>query len=1094
MSPRTLLFRSLSYHRGIHLAVALGVAVGAAALTGALLVGDSVRGSLRDLTLDRLGAIDQALVTDRFVREELAEALPGRAAPAISIRAGAEAPDSGARASSVNLYGVDQRFWALFEQPDPELGAREILLNRSLARELGVEAGAAVVLRFQSDALVPSESVLGRKSDTVRQLRVTVKQVLDDRGAGRFGLAPSQQLPLNAYLALPTLARALEQRGRANSILLASEPGAEASRQADSALHQALTLEDLELTLAERSSPPALDLQTGRIVLEPATASAALEAAADEELAAAPVLTYLANSIALGDQDIPYSTVTALGEGAGELTLADGSTAAPLSGDQLYLNDWAARDLGAKPGDRIALRYYVVGPQGALAEESHDFELASVVRLSGLAADPNLAPNYKGMSDVDRMGDWDPPFPVDLSRVRDVDEKYWDDHRTAPKAFVAMETAKELWSSRFGQLSGVRIQPVSGRERFEKALLEKIDPAAYGLAFRPVKEQGLAAASGATDFSGLFIGFSLFLIVAAALLVALLFRLGVERRAREVGLLLANGFTVPQLRRLLVEEGALVTLAGCALGVPGAVAYAWLMVYGLRTWWSAAVGGSFLELHVAPLSLLDGTIGSFLLMGLSIWLAVRKLEKLSPRALLAGQAVEEVPVGATVGPGARRPRLIALGCFALAAALLAAGTQLQAAAQAGAFFGGAALLLVAALAWFRASLLKPSTRSLVGGSAPLWRLGVRNGSRFPSRSVLSAALVASASFVIVTVSLMRHDVSHQEPEKASGDGGFRYLAQSDLPLHADQLREVETPRIFPLRVKRGEDASCLNLYQPGSPTLLGAPQAVIERGGFAFQGTLAETEAEQANPWLLLDKEFPDGAVPVFGDANSVMWILHLGLGQTLEVDDGGGAKRKLIIAGLLSRSVFQSELILAEKRFLELYPDHSGYSMFLVDSPDPQAGVELEKRWADFGFDAQTTADRLAGYLVVENTYLSTFQTLGGLGLLLGVLGLAVVMTRNVLERRGELALLQAVGYGSRAIEKLVLAENVFLLLFGVGIGAGTAVLASAPHLLSGMAEPPWASLLLTLALIVATGLAAGAVAVSRSLRQPLLAGLRRE
>lgn len=1092
MSLRTLLLRSLAYHRGIHLAVILGVAVGAAALTGALLVGDSVRGSLRDLTLDRLGDIDHALVADRYFREELASQVDGQAAPAILIRSGAEAPDSGARASSVNLMGVSEGFWALFGEAAPDLGARDVLLNESLARELEVEAGQAIVLRFQTDTLVPTESVLGRKSDTIRTLRVTVQQVLPDRGAGRFGLAPSQQLPLNAYLPLETLARALEQRGRANAILLGSEPTEEAARAADLLLHKALTLDDLELTLAERAEPPALDLQTGRIVLEPAAAQAAEEAAADENLSAATILTYLANSIEIGNRAIPYSTVTALGPAAGELTLIDGSAAEALTGDQLYLNDWAARDLGAKPGDKVTLDYYVVGAQGALAEQSHEFELAGVVRLEGLAADPDLAPKYQGMSDVERMGDWDPPFPVDLGRIRDVDEQYWDEHRTAPKAFVALETAKSLWSSRFGQLSGVRIRPADQRERFEKALLEKLEPAAFGLTFQPVKAQGLAAATGATDFSGLFIGFSMFLIAAAALLVTLLFRLGVERRAREAGLLLANGFTAGQVRRLLLEEGALVALAGCLLGIPAAVSYAWLMVYGLTTWWSAAVGGSFLELHVTPVSLIAGAIASFLLMSLSIWMAVRKLSKLSPRGLLAGRAVEETEVG-SAETKAGRSRWVATGSFVLAIALLGAGSQLEAAAQAGAFFGGAALLLIAALAWFRSTMLKPSRDPITGGGA-LWRLGVRNGSRFPARSVLSAALVASASFVIVTVSLMRHDVTHQEPNRLSGDGGFRFVAESDLPLHADQLTETSEPTLYPLRVKPGEDASCLNLYQPGAPTLLGAPEALLERGGFAFQGTLAETDAERANPWLLLEKEFPNGAVPVFGDANSVMWILHLGLGKTLEVDDGSGRRRTLIIAGLLSRSIFQSELLLSERRFLDLYPDHGGFGMFLAETDDPQAGVELENRWADFGFDAQTTADRLAGYLVVENTYLSTFQTLGGLGLLLGVLGLAVVMTRNVLERRGELALLEAVGFSPGAVSKLVLAENLFLLLFGVGIGAATAVLASAPHLLSGLAEPPWGALAGTLALIVVSGLVSGSIAVAMSLRQPLLASLRRE
>ena len=39
-----------------------------AVLTGALLVGDSVRGSLKHLALDRLGGIDYVLVTPRFFR------------------------------------------------------------------------------------------------------------------------------------------------------------------------------------------------------------------------------------------------------------------------------------------------------------------------------------------------------------------------------------------------------------------------------------------------------------------------------------------------------------------------------------------------------------------------------------------------------------------------------------------------------------------------------------------------------------------------------------------------------------------------------------------------------------------------------------------------------------------------------------------------------------------------------------------------------------------------------------------------------------------------------------------------------------------
>lgn len=1097
MSPRRLLARSLAYHWAVNLAVVAGAAVGTAVLTGALLVGDSVRGSLRDLTLDRLGDVDHALVADRYFRASLAEEVGDRTVPAILIRGSVEGPE-GARASQVNLNGVDARYWSMFPGAEPpELGRRDVALSRSLARELNAAVGDSVVVRFQTDTAVPTESVMGRKTDNVRTLRLSVETVLPDAGPGRFGLSPSQQLPLNAFLSMAALQQALEQPDAVNALLAASEPTEEAAASLNARLAANLALEDVELEVHLLGGQGELAVNTGRIVLEPVAAEAALEAAVEAGLEPVEILTYLANTIAIRDRGIPYSTVTAIGGAPESLWLRGGDAAPRLTGDELLLNEWAARDLGAQAGDAVSLSYYVVGPGGELVTEQHEFTLAGVVAMDGLALDRSLAPEYEGMSGVDRIGDWDPPFPVDLSRIRDQDEAYWDEYRTAPKAFVALETAKRLWTSRFGQLTSIRLAPPRGvgleeaHQRYADALRAKIDPARFGLSFQPVKAQGLEASSGATDFAVLFIGFSMFLIASAALLVALLFRLGVERRAREVGLLLATGFPVARVRGLLIQEGALLALAGALIGLPAAIGYGWLMVYGLKTWWSAAVGGSFLELHVAPESLVVGAVSGVLLMLAAIWFAVLRLEKLSPRAMLAGTLADDADRAVT-GDRSKRARMAAGVCAVLALAMLGGSFGADAATRAGLFFGVGALSLIAALAWYRARLLRPKTLSPVGGSAPLWRLGSANSARYPTRSVLSAALVASAAFVIVVVALMRHDVRNQEPNVRSGDGGFRFLAQSDLPLHKDDL--PDQAGVFPLRVKRGEDASCLNLYRPSEPTLLGVPRALIERGGFAFQGTLAETDAERENPWLILERDFADGAVPVFGDLNSVMWILHLGLGDTLEIEDGLGRKRKLLIAGLLPRSVFQSELLMSEAALLGLYPDSSGYNMLLVETDDPEAGQALEDRWADLGLDATTTADRLASFLVVENTYLSTFQTLGGLGLLLGTFGLAIVMVRNVLERRRELALLQAVGFQDRSILRLVLAENASLLAFGMIAGVATALVAAGPQLGSASAEPPWASLLMTLALIVAAGLVAGAVAAAVGLRQPLLPNLRRD
>ena len=1156
MTPRRLLRRSLQYHRGIFLAVALGVAVGTAVLAGALVVGDSVRGSLRDLTLDRLGEIDHALVSDRYFREALAEDLSAafehsrfhNVAPALLLRGSVEAAESGSRASSVSLIGADERFWSLFHPPDDLLGPRDVLINESLSREIGAAVGDAVLMRFQTDTLVPAESVMGRKSDNVRTLRLTVAAVLPNQGVGRFGLSPSQQLPFNAFVSLRALQRAVEQPDRVNAMFVSEtppDPGESAPAPLSWFLGGQLQLADLNLELRQLEEQHQLSLQTDRFVLDQTTADAAARAAQKTGARTLPVLTYLANSIEIerpeGTRGIPYSTVSALDlsqvPASQTLRLTNGEPAA-IGGDEILLNDWAARDLAAKPGASIKLTYYVVNPQGALETQSHVFTLRGVVVLDGLAADGNLAPEMKGMSDSRRMGEWNPPFPVDLGKIRPMDEDYWDRYRTAPKAFVALETAKQLWTSRFGQLTSLRIIPQEGQPieeafaAFEKALRAAIDPAAYGLSFQPVKAQGLDASAGATDFSGLFIGFSLFLIVSAAMLVALLFRLGIERRAKEIGLLLATGQPVALVRRLLLEEGAVIAAAGCLAGLPFAAGYAALMVYGLRTWWSAAVGGSFLELHVSAASLIGGAVGALLLMVLSIWLSVRKLERLSPRSLLAGNT-ESSRLPAALETRAKRARLTAAVSAALAAVLGALSLGTNAVPAAAGFFGVGALLLVAALAWFRARLFAPrhnfnradfnradsgradSGRAAIRGRGriPLARLGARNASRYPARSVLSAGLIASASFVIVAVAANRHDVTSQEPSFHSGDGGFRLIAESDVPIYGDQL-DLDLPQdsapveLLPFRVKPGEDASCLNLYRPSKPTLLGAPAEMIRRGGFAFQSTIAETaatsnaggsdiggtEGEQANPWRLLEEKTADGAIPVFGDANSVQWILHLGLGQELEISDEQGKARRLVIAGTLSRSIFQSQLILSEKHFLELFPSQGGYNLFLVETASPAVSAQLEERFADRGLDATRTADRLAGYLVVENTYLSTFQTLGGLGLLLGTLGLAVVMVRNVIERRGELALMQAVGFGRGSISWLVLAENGFLLVFGVIIGAATALLAVAPQLINGQAEPPWLSLSVTLLVILAVGLIAGAAAVGATIRSPIVAALRGE
>jgi putative ABC transport system permease protein len=246
------------------------------------------------------------------------------------------------------------------------------------------------------------------------------------------------------------------------------------------------------------------------------------------------------------------------------------------------------------------------------------------------------------------------------------------------------------------------------------------------------------------------------------------------------------------------------------------------------------------------------------------------------------------------------------------------------------------------------------------------------------------------------------------------------------------------------------------------------------------------------NPWLLLESEAADGVIPAIADANSMTYSLHLKLGEELVVD-----QTRFRIVAALEDSLFQGELLISEKNFLRLFPDVEGYRFFLLSVPPARAqevtGV-LEGALADYGFDMQPAEARLAGFHKVENTYLSTFRSLGALGLVLGTVGLGAVLLRNVLERRRELALLRAVGYRPGHLAMMVIAENVLLLLLGLVTGTACALLAIAPAVLLRGGRLPAASLSLLLAAVLVTGIAASLAATAVAWRSPLLMALKSE
>ncbi len=1180
------LWSSAKHFWQIHLTVALCTAVATGVLAGALIVGDSMRGSLQDITLERLGNIEQVLISDRFFSPEIFS--QADKVSAILINGSVVVPQTENRASKVNIYGVEKSFFEFWDNgvipnwhrsSDQPFG--DIVINQTLQKELNVNVGDTVFVSFQQAAEIHPEFLLGTRdaTDVIQRLRLIVSDIIPAENAGRFSLQPHQSLPLNAYVSLPVIQKELGQLGKVNAVF---------STDTNSIIPESLTITLATLGLQINVYEEYFDLQSDQYLLEPVLSETALSVAAENNIPVLPSLTYLANTISVDSQmednneqrtnTIPYSTMLALPfEDSVFSAVINKINSEEQTGNltEVILNTWAAEDLGAKVGDQINITYFSVKADEEYETESASFVLSGIVPIEGFAADRNIIPVFPGIHDTATIADWEPPFPFDYSLIRDKDDVYWEQYKATPKAFISLDIGKQLWQNRFGDLTTIRMNAApeynlqDTRALFETAFLKKINPEQIGFQFLSPKVDGLNASVGSTDFGMLFGSLSGFIIMAVALLVGMLFRIGVEQRSREIGILQAVGYPLRKIRRSFLAEGIIVASIGGLFGCFLAIGYGQLMVYGLKTWWLPAIGTPFVNLHVNVLSLLLGAVISLIVVIVSIYMTVRKLGHLSTVSLILGETDFDEKIDKTPKGKAKEIRfrnkaailvVVILGTgFGFIAGMIAdfeltefgwsdvvflvvstavilfifhyyyrrgtklSGTAYQMKVQLrglklltlflciGTFIG----FIISGLPFsqivsdkFDGGLEHPVTKFLmltVGVLSLGWtifanwlksqkvseklnrlRFALKNAARQPSRSKTCVITISLACFIIVAVGANRHDsIPYTQ---------YSFVAESSLPLlhnlstaegrselGFDEKDEVilSISTVYPFRVLPGEDVSCLNLYKPEKPQILGAPDK--------FSADM---------PWLagkVLDRD--EGSIPGIGDEKSLRWILHHDPNEVLIIQDEFGNPVKLLL-DTVNNSLFQSQLIISEDNFTKYFPSQSGYQYFLIKTPvefQESTSSILETTLSDYGFDVTLAADRLASFRAVENTYISTFQSLGGLGVLLGTFGLALVLLRNIIERRGELATLRAFGFRRQVLLRMLFLESIFLLTVGMFIGVVSGVvsiLGFGAHLNS----LPWFSLSITLLFIFSFGIIANAIVVSLALRSPLLATLKSE
>ena len=744
-----------------------------------------------------------------------------------------------------------------------------------------------------------------------------------------------------------------------------------------------------------------------------------------------------------------------------------------LQDDEIIINEWLADELDVAVGDEVELNYFELMTGSVFVERDRKFTVVRVVAMDELALERVLAPQFPGLTDVDRCSDWDVGIPMEEEQLEDeANETYWNEFRQTPKAIVSLRAGQEMWSNRFGRLTGVRW--TSGSDA--KAQFGNVfDPSAAGYRFEPVREQALASVENAMDFGQLFVGMSFFLIIAALMLTGLLFVFGVQQRAEEMGLLLATGWRTSNVRNLFLLEGGLLAAAGSVIGAVVGIGYTALLLRGLSNHWNGAVANSAISLFVSPATVATGAVSSWVCALAAMAIAVRRQSGYQARELLQADFSQEFQ-SLEKKNGSRLKTVLPLIFLLAASGVVGWALSGDRPNVAMPFFGAGSLMLIAGLLFCR-NLQERFAQHR--GLRSIGGLAVRNIARRKGRSLTVVGLLACGCFLVFSVSTMKEDLVSHADEKWSGTGGFEWFGESTLPLK-DDLGGVN------LRVKDGDDASCLNLNRARRPRLLGVdPNAMAARAAF-----IADDDV-----WPLLKLDLPDGMVPALvGDADTAMWGLEAKLGpeqgDVLDyVDDAGRAfKVKLVGALPMRLSILQGSLLIAETDFMERFPSEAGYRMFLLNEP-------VEGRTFDrVGFDAVRSVDRLLEFYAVESTYLAMFLVLGIFGLVVGSAGVGIVVLRNVQDRKAELALLKAVGYRAVDLKKLLLMEHGILTAAGFAVGLVAAFTAMFPALfLSGTALSIGFMSRLLLVVVASCAVSLG-IAVALAVRGDALAGLRSE
>jgi putative ABC transport system permease protein len=1089
MTPRIpyIIYRSLRFYKKPVLYQVIIIALLSAVITGSLLTGYSVRESLRKSSLQHLGNADIVISSgvryfDPLLVQRMKESSGITCTGIIELNGYCQGINSQKAALNTHIFGLSKDFFAFQGYDTINIRPGEIAINSKLAEYLGIKVGEDLIIRFKKVSDISPDAPFASSGDAGKSIVMKIGSIINPSQNGNFSLSISQITPLNIFINQADLEDDQSVRLKINRVLVNNKKMFNSVEEVSEILKKNLIPADLGLRLRITAKTGENELISDRIFID----NEMINEVARHLPSSSAVITYLGNRFISKTGSTPYSFVSAL----------------PASlyhdipdGNGMIINRWMAADLSVKEGDSLKMYWFSPDSLNNLVERNSSFIVKRIEEMKGIWSDSLLMPEFPGISGKESCSEWDAGVNVKMSEIRSKDENYWKRYRGTPKAFINYEKGQELWGNNFGPATSIRFPKELTSYEIEKKLSGFLDPGILGLTITDLSGESLKAANEGVDFATLFLSLGFFLILASLVMLSFAASSYFNSKKENVNTLFKIGFKNRSIAGLLYFETVAINLIGCLTGAFAGYLVNVLITGALNTVWSGAVQTDTLGAYFDSGTVISGFVLTLTVSMVFMYFKVRRYLKMLNRNK---KEYHDRPN--------QTLNLVALISLAVVTISLLVSSLLLPEKQMIFSFSSGVTLLITIILLVRQKIAGKSA----GRSARLRNykyISRKYYSVYISNAVTPVLFIAAGIFSLFITGANRMNFNEGQLKRSGGTGGYLFWCENTIPLKEDLnkdsdrrslgLDEDQFKDMNFVQMKRsaGDDASCLNLNHISVPPLLGVdPSRFIANKSFSFSKVLGPNNFE--DPWQYL--KLPPEKNTIYGIADQTVleWGLKLKPGDTLVLGAENGRRLSIIIAAGLQSSVFQGNVLIGQENFSKYFPTVSGTAVFLVDGNPAKTELirkELNDRLGNYGINIETTAERLSSFYEVTNTYLSVFGVFGAFGMIIGVGGLGFVLLRNYNNRKNEFALMLATGFHLNMIKRMLVIEQLRILIAGVTAGIISAIVATYPSIFASP-DIPWLFLGIMVLLIVLTGLGAILVSVRTISAHSLILSLKKE